>query len=202
MRYMAHIADKLQVHCKTAIDIMIPRVKVRRDKFFIIRHPDYPVKLIGKVNAVKLLNEKKSSGEIKKEDTISLMFGEIAEYKGIKEVVEIFNNLNEKNKLVIAGVIKKGNEDYFKKILESVKNKKQVLIYNKRIPDDDVPIFFNACDTAIFNFNDVLTSGSVVIALNYNKKVIIPAQGCLKELKGQNIIHFNNIEELKNILSC
>ncbi|MEJ2616835.1 MAG: glycosyltransferase [Ignavibacteriaceae bacterium] len=130
------------------------------------------------------------------------MFGEIAEYKGIKEVVDIFNDLDEKNKLVIAGVIKKGNEDYYKKILESVKNKEQVLIYNERIPDDDIPIIFNACDTAVFNFNDVLTSGSVIIALNYNKKIIIPAKGCLKELKGPNIFQFNNIEELKNILSC
>ncbi len=202
MRYMANIADKLQVHCESAIDIMIPELNVRRNKFFIIRHPEYPVKVMGKEDAVKLLDEKIFPGKIKKEDALFIIFGEIAEYKGIREVVEIFNNLDEKKKLVIAGVTKKGNEDYFKRILISIRNREQILIFNKRLPDDFVSIFFNACDTAIFNFSNVLTSGSVVIALNYNKKVIVPAKGCLKELKGENIIQFNSMEELKNILSC
>ncbi|MFZ0452355.1 MAG: glycosyltransferase [Ignavibacteriaceae bacterium] len=199
-KYMSRLADKLQVHCKSAIDIMMPVLNVQRNKFFIINHPEFPVKFLGKEKAVKLLNDKISSGDIKKEDTLFLMFGEITEYKGIKEVVEIFNNLDKKNKLIIAGVIKKGNQNYFKRILLSIKNKEQVLIYNKRISDGDVPVFFNACDAAVFNFSDILTSGSVAIALNYNKKVIIPMKGCLKELTGPNIIQFNNLEELKNIL--
>ena len=200
---MAHIADKLQVHCRSAIDIMMPILNIGENKFFIVPHPEFPAELMERNKAIDLLNEKYFKGLINKEDILFLMFGEIAEYKGIKEVVEIFNNLDERKKLVIAGIIKKGSGKYFKELLLSIKNKEQVLISQKRIPDDDVPLFLNSCGYALFNFNDVLTSGSVILALNYNKKIIIPFKGCLKELNGQNVIQFINIEELKNILiSC
>lgn len=200
---MAHIADRLQVHCKSAIDIMAPLLNVQRSKFFTVSHPEFPVKAIEREEAVKLMNEKYFRGKISNEDTLFLMFGEIAEYKGIQEVVKIFNKLDGKKKLIIAGVIKKGNENYYKEILLSIRSNDRILIWNKRIPDEDVPLFLNSCDIAVFNFRDVLTSGSVVLALNYNKKIIIPVKGCLKELDGQNIIQFKNEEELKNILiSC
>ncbi len=202
-KYMAHMADKLQVHCKSAIDIMMPLLNIGKNKFFIVPHPEYPIESVERDKAIDLLNEKYFKGKINKEDILFLMFGEIAKYKGIKEVVEIFNNLDERKKLVIAGVIKKGNEKYFKEVLLSIKNKEEFLISPKRIPDDDVPLFFNSSGYALFNFSDLLTSGSVMLALNYNKKIIIPFKGCLKELNGQNVIQFNNIEELKNILiSC
>ena len=199
-KYMAHIADKLHVHCESAVNIMMPMLNIPGNKFFIMPHPDFPVNLINKEDAVNMLSEKFFPGRINKEHILFFMFGEIAEYKGIKDVVEIFNNLDEKKKLIIAGVIKKGNEDYFNRVIRSIKNNEQVLILNKRIQDEDVPLLFNACDNAVFNFSEVLTSGSVVLALNYNKKIIIPAKGCLKELSAPNIKHFNNQDELKNIL--
>jgi beta-1,4-mannosyltransferase len=198
--YMARIADRLHVHCASAVNIMLPLLKVEKNKFFVAEHPDFPVEIIDKNIAIGVLEQQYFRGKIKSEDSLFLMFGEIAEYKGIKEIVEIFNNLEEKKKLIIAGIVKKGNNNCFKQILGSVKNKNQVLIRDKRITDDEVPLFFNSCDYSIFNFNDVLTSGSVVLSLNYNKKIIIPAKGCLTELSSQNIIHFNNKDELKNIL--
>ena len=203
-KYMARIADKLQVHCESAVDIMIPVLNVRRDKFFTVNHPEYPAKLITRDKAVELLNKNYFDGRISSEDKLFLMFGEIAEYKGIKEVVEIFNNLlDEKKKVIIAGVIKKGNEIYYKKTISLIKNENRVLVCTGRIPDADVPLFLNASDFAVFNYENVLTSGSVLLALNYNKKVIIPFKGCLRELSGQNIVRFNNREELENILlSC
>ena len=200
-KYMAHMADKLQVHCKSAIDIMAPVLKIEENKFFIINHPDFPAEIIEKVQAVDSLNQKYFANKIKKDDIIFLMFGEVAEYKGIKEVIRIFNTLDEKKKLVIAGTVKKGNTKYFNELLSSIKNDEQILVYNRRIPDEDVPLFLNSCDYAIFNYRNVLTSGSVVLAINYNKRIIISSMGCLKELKGENVIHFKNIEELKNILS-
>ena len=200
-KYMAHIADKLQVHCTSAIDIMAPILNVEKNKFFIVNHPDFPTERIEKDQAVDSLNQKYFANKIKKDNIIFLMFGEIAEYKGIKEVIEIFNTLDQKKKLVIAGTVKKGNSKYFNELLSSIKNEEQILVCNRRIPDEDVPLFLNSCDYAIFNYRNVLTSGSVVLAINYNKRIIIPSMGCLKELKGENVIHFKNIEELKNILS-
>ncbi len=199
-KYMAHIADKLQVHCKSSIDIMAPIFNVEENKFFIVNHPEFPAEIIEKNKAVEILNERFFPGKIENGDKLFLMFGEIAKYKGVKEIVEIFNSLEEKKKLIIAGIVKKGNLKYYYESLSSIKNKNQILIHDRRIPDEDVPVFLNSCDYALFNFRDVLTSGSVILALNYKKNVIVPSKGCLKELDGKNIIHFDNEEELRNIL--
>jgi beta-1,4-mannosyltransferase len=199
-KYMAHISDKLQVHCKTEIDILAPFFNVDKSKFFIVNHPEFPAEIIEKRNAVELLNKRFFHGKIESGDKLFLMFGEMAGYKGIKEIVAIFNSLNVRKKLIIGGIVKKGNMKYYNEFSSSVKNRDQILIYNKRIPDEDIPVFFNSCDYALFNFRDVLTSGSVVLALNYGKNVIVPSKGCLKELNGEKVIHFNNEEELRNIL--
>ena len=200
-KYIAHIADKLQVHCKSAVNIMMPVLNVNESKFFIIDHPIFPVEIIEKDKSSALLNQKYFPNKIKSEDILFLMFGEIAEYKGIKKVVEIFNSLEEKKKLLIAGIVKKGHMKNYKEILSSIKNQNQILICNKRIPDEDAMLFLNSCDYALFNFKEVLTSGSVFLALSYKKNIIVPSKGCLKELKGDNIIHFENEEELNNILN-
>jgi glycosyltransferase involved in cell wall biosynthesis len=60
---------------------------------------------------------------LRNDDKIFLMFGAIAEYKGIKEVIEVFKKLNENNKLIIAGFIKKGNINYLNDLKKSADNK-------------------------------------------------------------------------------
>ena len=199
-KYMVLISDKLQVHCKTEIDILAPLFNIEENKFFIISHPEFPVETIEKNNAVELLNKRFFDDKIENSDKLFLMFGEIAEYKGIKEIVAIFNSFDVKKKLIIAGIVKKGHMKYYREFFSSIKNRNQILIYNKRIPDEDVPVFLNSCDYALFNFREILTSGSVILALNYKKNVIVPSKGCLKELNGDNVIHFDNEEELRNIL--
>jgi glycosyltransferase involved in cell wall biosynthesis len=200
-KYMAHLADRLQVHCKSAVNIMSPLLNVGKDNFFIIEHPVFPVENMEKNKAVYFLNKKFFHGKILSNDKLFLMFGEIAAYKGIKEVIEIFNYLEQDKKLIIAGTVKKGNEKYYSEMLSLIKNDKQILIESKRINDEDVPVFFNSIDFVLFNFRDVLTSGSVVLALNYKKDVIIPQMGCLNEIVGKNVIKFKTQEELKNILT-
>lgn len=199
-KYMANIADRLQVHCKTAVDTMAALFNVEKSKFFILNHPEFSIEIIEKEKAVEILNKRFFPDKISAGDKLFLMFGEIAGYKGIKEIVKIFNSLEEKKKLIIAGTVKKGNIKYYNRFLSAIKNKNKILIYSERISDEDIPVFLNSCDYALFNFKEVLTSGSVVLALNYNKNVIIPFKGCLKELAGENIIHFDNEEKLRNIL--
>jgi glycosyltransferase involved in cell wall biosynthesis len=121
------------------------------------------------------------------------MFGAIAEYKGIKEVMEIFKNLNEKNKLIIAGFVKKGNLDYFNE-LKNLSDNRNIFLEGRLIPDEEVPYFLNSADYVIFNYRDILTSGGVHLALNYKKSVLVPYAGCLKEIKG-NLINFFDMKE-------
>ncbi|MHA1400482.1 MAG: glycosyltransferase [Candidatus Heimdallarchaeaceae archaeon] len=201
-KFFAKIAIKLHVHCQSAIKIMGPILGVSEDKFFVLEHPLYPSKIQEREEAIKILNSKYTKNRIKTTDLIFLMFGQISHYKGIREVEQVFNSIQDKNKkLIIAGKTKK-NERRYSKIVENLANQNDnILCFVQNIPDEDIPLFFNSSDYIIFNYKDVLTSGAVFLALSYNKKIITNEKGCLKDLKGDNVIKFNSEEELKKLLS-
>ena len=192
-RLMAKLADSLHIHCESEIDRVAGILKADKEKFFVVKHPDFPAEIFEKGKSIKLLNKKYFTEQLNADDKIFLMFGAIAEYKGIKEVMEIFKNLNEKNKLIIAGFVKKGNLDYFNE-LKNLSDNRNIFIEGSLVPDEDVPDFLNSADYVIFNYRDILTSGGVVLALNYKKPVIVPYAGCLKELN-INLINFFEVKE-------
>jgi hypothetical protein len=115
-------------------------------------------------------------------------------------VVEIFKQLKPGKILLVAGAVKRNNEKYFTRIAKSAEQNSNIIIINRHIPDEDVAIFFSACDYALFNFHDILNSGGVELALSYRKKMILHHMGCLKELEGENIIKFDTQEKLGSIL--
>ncbi len=193
-KFLAGLADKLHVNCKSAIEIVAPILKVERNKFFGIKHPDFPADIFGKDKAIENLNKKYFNNQLNSDDKIFLMFGAIAEYKGIKEVIEIFKSINEKNKLIIAGFVKRGNHKYFNE-LKTLSDNNRIFLEGSLIPDEDVPYFLNSADYTIFNYKDILTSGGIELAMSYQKKVIAPQLGCIKDIEYSGLIIFDGKKE-------
>lgn len=195
---MALIASNIHVHCKNAVLIMSKTLKVPREKFFIVKHPDYKVELYSKDEAIKKL-KKEYTIEVNPSDKIFLVFGQIARYKGIKELLSIFNKIQDDFILIIAGKIKHDNDIYFSDIKNLLKNKK-VIVLDSFIPLENIPILFNLSDYVVFNYKDILTSGAVILSLNYKKTTIAPSKGCINDIKNKNLVTFNTEEELHSIL--
>src|SRR5690606_32778790 len=99
---------------------------------------------------------------------------------------------------------KRWDKKYFNEVQKSAEGFENIIIINKFIPDEDIALFFSASDYVIFNFEDILTSGGIYLALSYNKKIIAPASGCIKEIKNENLFLFetdgNRKENLKKII--
>lgn len=194
-RLMASIAVKIHVHCKEAVTIMIPILKAAPDKFCIIEHPIYSVKRIDHGQARTYL-VKEIIQNINTSKPLFLMFGNIAEYKGIIDIIPIIEE--DIGQLIIAGKCKKGETIYLHRIEKAVAGKKHIHLINRFISKEEEIYLFNAIDCVIFNFSDILSSGSVILALSYKKDMVVPNIGCLKELSGPNIFKFNSQSELKN----
>jgi len=199
-RILAKLADKLHVHCESAIDLTAGILNVKKEKYFVVDHPDFPADIFRKEKAIEKLNQKYFSKKLFAEDKIFLMFGAIAEYKGIIEVIKIFKNLGDNYKLIIAGFVKKGNQNYFNELKNLADNKK-IFLEGSIIPDEDVPYFLNSAYYVIFNYKDILSSGGVVLAMNYKKNIIAPSLGCIKETTYESLIGFDRKEKtLEQIL--
>jgi len=199
-RCMARVADRLHVHCETAQQLMAGKLDVDIKKIHVIPHPAYPVKKRTKPESITVLQNNYDITLQGGFNTL-LMFGRISSYKGILEVCEIVANHQLPVNLVIAGRVKYGNIDYHRKIKLYSENNRHIHLFADFIPEKDISAFFGASDIAVFNYKNVLTSGSVQLARDYGLNIVAPNKGCLSELEKEDSVQlFSTSEELKNLL--
>jgi len=136
---------------------------------------------------------------IKDGDKVFLSLGSIRPYKGIEELIDVFNDLPDNFKLIVAG--RPFFEDHFNG-LKSRAKRDNIIFYGELIPGDELPKFFSLVSFSLFNFKKVLSSASVVASLSYGVPIITPSVGDLKyiALDGINGFVFDDIGQLKNVI--
>lgn len=194
-KLLAKMAAKIHVHYREAISIMAPILNVPQEKFFVVKHPYYPVTLVDKKVAENYLIQNMNI-ILNTSKPVFIMYGAIAPYKEIINVIKLF--IENNSQLIIAGTCKKGEEQYQKEIEALLQDIKSIYLVHHFISQEEEKNLFNTVDCAIFNFKETISSGSVMLALSYKKNIIIPNIGCLKELSGPGIYKFNSQSELKN----
>lgn len=146
--------------------------------------------------------------DLKKSDFVFMYVGRIAKEKGIKQLIQAFNKIeNESAKLVITGNKQPGQEEFYKEIIELIgKNKKNIIFtgyvnYNeiqKIYALSDVGVVPSICNEAFgLSATEFMASG---------KPVIVSNQGALPEIIDKTecgkIVNYNEefINNLKNVL--
>jgi beta-1,4-mannosyltransferase len=190
-RLLARLSHRLLVHCAEAVGIMAPVLRVPAEKFSVVAHPDYPVIEVPRADARRVLGARYGMEGILQRRPVYLMFGYVARYKGVAEVMESIAALDADCCLIVAGAIKGEEEAYGREAERISAGTNRIFMTKRTIPDEDIPYFFSAADYVVFNFSEILYSGAVHMALNYKKNIIIPETGCLKELDGDNVIRFS-----------
>lgn len=199
-RWMARQANKLHVHCETVIPELSQYFQVPSHKFFVHPHPQFPAHSYDQKKAIHAL-QKHYGLPIKPEQRLFLIFGNIARYKRIGEVIDLFTKLPASNKLLIAGRVKKGNSSYYVSIKKRADRQDHIHLIDRYITEEHIPSFFNGMDYLIYNHRQLIASGVVELARSYNKRIIAPREGCLREMeKRPNLYLFDNQGELRNHL--
>jgi glycosyltransferase involved in cell wall biosynthesis len=109
---------------------------------------------------------------------IILFFGQIAQYKGLEYLVDALKILREKEfkiKLLIAGKIKSGNEDYWHKIERKIKRENLENYVTKKIgfiPDEKIELFFKAADVLALPYVSIFQSGVLILSYFFGLPVI------------------------------
>jgi hypothetical protein len=171
---------------------------VPADKFSVIEHPLYPVQQVSKKIAQEFLKNTLHL-PVDSSQPLFLMYGYIAAYKGIDEIIPLFTD--KPFQLVIAGKVKRGQENYFNTIAAGARNSKNIFIKDAFISPEHEKYLFCAADCVVFNLKEILSSGSVMLALSYKKPIIIPNIGCLRDITGPGVYSFDTIEEFGRILN-
>lgn len=124
---------------------------------------------------------------VPEESPLALFFGQIAPYKGLEYLVEAMRFLaqaGEDIRLVIAGKVKRGFEDYWSKIQEALSVdclRDRVIQRIQFIADEDVERSFKASDVAVLPYVSIFQSGVPFLAYSFGLPVIASDVGSMRE---------------------
>jgi glycosyltransferase involved in cell wall biosynthesis len=145
--------------------------------YAFVSHPIYNVfgSTLSKAEARRRLG-------LARERTI-LFFGYVRRYKGLHLLLEAMPEILRQIpvKLLIVGEFYDDEEAYRKKILE-LGLADHVMIYSHYIPNEEVTLYFSACEVVVLPYISATQSGIVQIAYHFDKPVIATDVGGLAEV--------------------
>jgi D-inositol-3-phosphate glycosyltransferase len=120
-------------------------------------------------------------------DKTMLCFGQIAPYKGLEYLIDAFSEVAKGNgsyRLIIAGKVKKGREEYWNEIQRKIASseiKDQIIKRIEHIPDEEVELYFKAADVLIVPYVHIFQSGVPFLAYSFGLPVIATDVGSLRQ---------------------
>lgn len=145
---------------------------------FVIPHGHYRSaypKRIGRAEA-------RSRLRIPSHAKVLLFFGTIAGYKGVPSLVSAFGQLRDLDSvLLVAGDCPSRSE--LTRVTEKAAKDARVLLKIGFVPNDEVPPLFFASDLVVLPFADILNSGSAILALSFDRPILVPDKGAMPELR-------------------
>ncbi|RNC85507.1 MAG: hypothetical protein ED557_01675 [Balneola sp.] len=201
-KWMAKISSVIHVHSKHQIPQVSDYYQQPKEKFVVLPHPVFPSEIKPQQEAIDKIRREYFLGTDMFKSPIFLIFGGISEYKGIQDVIDILKEQNEEFTLILAGYMKKGQEHVHRYIMQHTSQDERVKYIPRFIPEEHYPFLLSAADICVFNYNEILNSGGIQMALSYQRKIIAPMKPGLLDFKKHPLVSlFETKEELKELLS-
>lgn len=123
-----------------------------------------------------------------------LFFGNIRPYKNVPLLLRAFRALpNADVQLVIAG--QPGAMMELEELRQLAAQDDRVHLALEFVPEEKVPLYVGAADVVVLPFDSILNSGSVFLALSFNRAVLAPRMGSLPEIQGRVGARWVNLYE-------
>ncbi len=112
-----------------------------------------------------------------------LFFGFVRHYKGLDVLLHSLQRIRQKLdcQLIVAGEFYDDEAEY-RQLIKALGLTEAVRLFNRYIPNEDVPYFFSAADVVVLPYRSATQSGIVPVCYYYQKPVIASAVGGLPEV--------------------
>ncbi len=180
-RMLAKLIDRAIVHHSAGVDEITQRYKLPSSKIEVIPHGHYRDVY---ESAIDPLEARQQLG-LPESGKIYLNLGMLKPYKGIERLLQLWQDnqaILDGNTLLIAG--KALDNRYGQILAQQASETKNIILHNKFIENDRIHLYFSAADIVVLPFEQILTSGSLILAMSYGKPVIAPRLGSIPETIG------------------
>ncbi len=107
--------------------------------------------------------------------------GQARPYKNLPVLLRAFRELRDPSAvLIIAGMLKL--DDTRKEFDELVAGDHRVRVFGGFIEEDRMQLYLEASDLVVLPYRDIFNSGSAILALSFDRPVLVPSHGSMVEL--------------------
>ena len=146
--------------------------------------------------------------ELPVEKTILLFFGMIKKVKGLDVLLRSLRKVIDINPdiiLLIAGNPWENDFDICKEIIHQNNLSNNIILHTKFIPHEDVEYYYCASDLVVLPYKKIYQSGVLMMALSYERPVLVSDLPALKEIIVDNengfLFKTENVDDLTKDLN-
>lgn len=184
-KFVAKLSSVVLVHGDAAVPIVRDMFSISETKLRVIRHGNYAHFL--QAHSLTMNHKERRF----------LFFGVIRPYKGVLELVHGFRSLLGHARLHIAGQVIDSRLQ--RKLEEQVAMDDRVTIDPKQISNDELKRLLAWSDVIVLPFRDILTSGSLLMALTAGRPVVIPRAGLVSEYANEDCAFFYEVNDQRGL---
>ncbi len=186
MRGLFDLADAVIVHCGSAADGLLTALGLEtttragapaaRDRIRVIPHGHYRGAYPDSISRA----EARRRLDLPAAARVVAFTGWLRPYKGVAELVQAFAGLPEPYaRLVIAGQAL--DAGYAARLGRLAATDPRVRLDLGFVPDEELQVYLRAADVVACPFLEIFTTGSVLLAMSFERAVIAPRRGCVPE---------------------
>lgn len=147
---------------------------------FVISHGDYRSEYPNYLSS----QEARALLGISPSAKVLLFFGQIRSYKNVPELIRTFRKFRHSE--VVLYIVGRPDSP---RLAEAIKTEAaldlRVQLQLNFIPKDKVQVYLRAADLVVLTYREILNSGSALLALSFDRPILVPLQGALGELQAQ-----------------
>ncbi|MDB2407834.1 glycosyltransferase [Jannaschia sp.] len=177
---IAAAAHALHFHSETSVDEVAEIFEIARDKVRISPHGSY----VGAYADFVPRDQARAQLKLDPDEDVILFSGQVRPYKGVEQLAQVFQRLLAERPRAVLMIVGKMSDETFAQITEGLTPAARARIRATRrfVTELEMQLFFRAADVAVYPYQKILTSGSLMLALSFGVPAVIPAVGMTREV--------------------
>ena len=120
------------------------------------------------------------------DDDVLLFTGSLRRYKGLDALIGAFERMlpaHPSLRLVLAGATREEDPPLLERVAATARDR--ILLVDRFLDNDELQLYFRAADAGVYPYDEVLTSGSIMLAQSFGLPVVAPDFGMISEAVGE-----------------